>query len=183
MTRALAALALVLGLVGLSATPALAAEEPTYAPVVIVHTEQVQVGPYQVAVGFGDWPLRSLRSLDFTFDPDGGIADKTGTLVINQDGGAAVRGKPLSRHPRKLDSWGLDVFSLKGEGNWTFTFHLDGPKGPGEGKLNLTVLTAPGPPIAVSWVIGGLPLLAVAGAVFLVWRRARPGRLQGTWAW
>src|SRR5207302_1403358 len=47
----LAALAcLVLG----AATPAQA-----YAPVTVVHQEQVQAGPYHLVVGFSDWPLRA----------------------------------------------------------------------------------------------------------------------------
>ena len=58
--RLLAVTALVttaLSLVG--AAPAMA-----YAPVNIVHTERVQVGPYGVTIGFSTWPIRAMRSMD-----------------------------------------------------------------------------------------------------------------------
>ncbi|WP_179956859.1 hypothetical protein [Amycolatopsis anabasis] len=146
-----------------------------YEPVNIVHTERVQAGPYGLTVGFSTWPLRAMQSLDFTFIPDGGIDDKSGTLAkLTPDTGQG-RPQPLARHPRKREVWGLDVRSLDLEGNWTFRFALDGPQGKGVGELkNLAVLEQPGPPMALSWSISTLPLIGLVVFLVVAWRRTRP---------
>jgi hypothetical protein len=149
-----------------------------YAPVDIVHTERVQVGPYGVTVGFSTWPIRAMRSLDFTFMPDGGIAGKSGTL-FTQGPGTDGRGRPspLVRHPRKLDTWGLDVRALDTPGSYDFGFVINGPQGQGQGTLTgVTVLDQPGPPLPVSWAVGTLPLGALLVFLVIAWRRIRPGR-------
>ena len=163
------AFALTLG----SATPALA-----YAPVDIVHTEQVQAGPYKITVGFSTWPIRAMRSLDFTFAPDGGITGKSGKLTIGQPGAGKIRRLTrLVRHPRKRDVWGLDVVALDKPGTYTFGFLVDGPQGHGEGTLKgVQVLDQPGPPLSVSWSVASLPLIALIGLIVVAWRRVRPGR-------
>ncbi|MBF6327618.1 hypothetical protein [Nocardia transvalensis] len=149
-----------------------------YAPVNIVHTERVQAGPYTVTVGFSTWPIRAMRSLDFTFVPDGGIVGKSGKLTVK--GPAIRRGEhtsPLVRHPRQRDSWGLDVKAYDDPGTYSFAFAIDGPEGHGEGVLdNVRVLDQPGPPLALSWTIGSLPLLGLLIFVAVVWRRTHPGR-------
>lgn len=142
-----------------------------YQPVNIVHTEQVQAGPYTLTVGFSEWPLRAMQSLDFTFTPEGGIDDKTGTLATAQPDGKLRRKEPLSRHPRKHEVWGLDVRSLDKQGDWTFRFAIDGPQGHGEGELKVTVLEQPGPPLGLSWAISTLPLLALIAFLTYAWRR------------
>ena len=99
MRKVVIPLVVALLLAVLGAVPASA-----YAPVDIVHTERVQVGPYGVTVGFSTWPIRAMRSLDFTFMPDGGIAGKSGTLLLQgPDTNGRRRPSPLVRHPRKLD--------------------------------------------------------------------------------
>lgn len=150
MTRTrkiLAALAVAGILVLGTASPALA-----YQPVAIVHTEHVQAGPYDVTVGFSKWPLRAMQSLDFTFVPDGGIAGLSGTLIQTGPGVPSdEQSTPLVRHPRKLDSWGLDVKAFDSPGAHTLGFEITGPKGNGSGTLrNLEVLAQPGPPLARS---------------------------------
>ncbi|WP_334025251.1 hypothetical protein [Nocardia terpenica] len=171
--RRLAAALLALTAVSLvTAGPAAA-----YAPVDIVHTERVQAGPYALTVGFSTWPIRAMRSLDFTFMPDGGIADKSGTLLISGPGVQYKHPAPLVRHPRKRDSWGLDVKALDDPGTYTFRFAVDGPAGHGEGALTaLQVLDQPGPPLALSWTVGTLPLLGLVVLLAVAWRRIRPGR-------
>lgn len=175
-------LAAVLALLG--ALPAAA-----YAPVDIVHTDTVQVGPYTVTVGFSKWPLRAMQSLDFTFMPDGGITGKSGTLLINGPGvhrlsggggGKGARpGQPLVRHPRKRDVWGLDTQALNTPGTYSFGFAINGPQGPGEGTLTgVTVLNQPGPPLPLSWAVGSLPFGALLVFLVLAWRRTRPGQHQ-----
>jgi hypothetical protein len=154
---------------------ATAAPAMAYEPVNIVHTEHVQAGPYSLTVGFSTWPLRAMQSLDFTFIPDGGIDGKSGTLVRTAPGGGHFAKTPLARHPRKRDVWGLDVFALQQEGNWQFTFAIDGPQGHGEGTLSpLPVLAQPGPPLALSWAVCSLPFLALIAFLVIAWRRGTP---------
>lgn len=156
-----------------TATPALA-----YEPVNIVHTEHVKAGPYGLTVGFSTWPLRAMQSLDFTFIPDGGIEDKTGTFMRTGPSGSHTRALPMARHPRKRDVWGLDVFALQVEGNWKFDFTIDGPQGHGAGALtNLQVLPQPGPPLALSWAVCSIPFVALIGFLIVVWRRGKVRQL------
>ncbi len=172
ITRALSAAATLLIVVGLTTIPAGTAA--AYEPVNIAHTERVQAGPYGITVGFSEWPLHALQSLDFTFLPDGGIEGKSGNLVETQPDGRTYRPEPLSRHPRKREVWGLDVRSLDQEGNWTFRFEIDGPQGHGVGELrNLAVLEQPGPPLSLSWALSALPLVGLVGFLAYVWRRTR----------
>ncbi|ALR11327.1 hypothetical protein MYCSP_07475 [Mycobacteroides saopaulense] len=166
--RVLTALAGVLALsLGISA-PAQA-----YAPVNVVHTEQVRAGPYPLTVGFSTWPLRAMQSLDFTFIPADGITGKSGTLTIVSPDGRDGRAEPLARHPRKREVWGLDVRALQEEGHYRFVFDITGPQGPGKGTLDLEVLPQPGPPLALSWTISLIPVFALAGVLIVAWRRTR----------
>jgi hypothetical protein len=156
--------ALLLGL----AAPALAFE-----PVNVVHTEKVQAGPYDLTVGFSTWPLKAMQSLDFTFAPEGGVADKKGTLTMLH-GQKLVDDEPLARHPRKREVWGLDVRALPEQGTWTFKFDLDGPAGPATGELkNLQVMDQPGPPMGLSWAISTIPLFGLIAFIVIAWRRTR----------
>jgi hypothetical protein len=173
--RILATAALAALLIGGFAAPAAA-----YPPVDVVHTAQVQVGPYPLTVGFSTWPIRAMRSLDFTFAPAGGIAGKSGTLDI-QGAGMGPRGvrqgAPLVRHPRKRDVWGLDTRAIDDPGTYSFQFTIDGPQGHGEGTLDgVTVLNQPGPPLPLSWSVASLPLIALLALIVVGWRRTHPGR-------
>lgn len=174
LRRLLVTLGVVVTLSLASAGTALA-----YQPVNIVHTEHVQAGPYGVTVGYSVWPIRGMQSLDFSFIPDGGIAGKSGQLLMD---GPGVKDDehvtPLVRHPRKLDEWGLDVHSLDAPGNYTLGFVIDGPLGRGQGTLpaGLTVLDQPGPPLGLSWAIGSLPFLGLIAFLVVAWRRVRPAR-------
>jgi hypothetical protein len=161
----------VLSLVG--AAPAMAST-----PVNVVHTEHVQAGPYGVTVGFSTWPIRAMRSLDFTFMPDGGIAGRSGSLIMDGPGIQADKHvTPLVRHPRKRDAWGLDVKALNAPGTYSIGFAVDGPLGHGQGTLpGVIVLNQPGPPLALSWTIGSLPLAGLIVLIVVAWRRVQPGR-------
>ncbi|MFI6010980.1 hypothetical protein ACIBAG_19535 [Streptomyces sp. NPDC051243] len=133
-----------------------------YEPVDIVHTEKVKVDPYNLTVGFSRWPLRAEQSLDFAFAPDGGIKGRSGTLPMTAPGqeaggagGFGGMGSQLSRHPRKLSVWGLDVQSLPTESKWSFTFTIKGSQSQGTGTLSdITALAQPGPPKAVALEYG-----------------------------
>ena len=173
LRRIMVALVLAVALGVFGAVPAMA-----YAPVDIVHTEQVQAGPYTVTVGFSTWPIRAMRSLDFTFMPDGGIAGKSGSLIMQGPGiGRRDEVTPLVRHPRKLDTWGLDVKALDTPGSYNIGFVINGPRGRGQGMLHgVTVLDQPGPPLPLSWAVGSLPFGALLVFLVIAWRRTRPGR-------
>lgn len=136
----------------------------------IVHTEHLQVGPYPVTVGFTVWPLRAMQSLDFTFAPDGGIADKSGIITAVAPDGRTDADR-LSRHPRNRSVWGLDVESLDSAGTWTLRFKIDGPQGEGTGDLAVDVLKQPGPPLALSWIVGLVPLTLTLVFFAVVWLR------------
>ena len=168
--RRLPALGLALAVVVPMATVPAAA----YSPVRVVHTERVQAGPYTIDVGFSVWPLRALQSLDFTFRPSGGIEDKSGTLTRISPGGAHDETTPLVRHPRQRDVWGLDIAALDADGDWTFRFAVDGPAGSGSGEIaGLAVLEQPGPPLWLSWSIGGIPFIVLVATIMVGWYRAR----------
>jgi hypothetical protein len=173
-----AAAATVAVLAALLAAPTAGAVEP----VAVVHRETTQAGPYAVSVGFSEWPMQAERSLDILFDPEGGIADKTGTLTLIAPSGAEDEVR-LVRHPRARESWGLDIVALPEPGRWSLRFAIEGPEGPGVGRLSISLLDRPGPPVLVGW----LPALAVSGAmigaVVVAWRRARPAKAPETWSW
>lgn len=157
---------------------------PAYAappPVEVVHSEQVQVGPYAVRASFSEWPIRAERSLDFMFAPDDGIAGHSGTLRMTGPGhtGQVER---LARHPRARDQWGLDIRALPAEGLWQLEFTIDGPQGQGRGTLAVPVGPRPGPPAWLSWTIGLGPVIIAALVLAVV--RARGGRRRAdAWTW
>jgi hypothetical protein len=150
----------------IGAAPAAAADPLDY----VVHNEHIQVGPYPVTVGFTVWPLRAMQSLDFTFEPDGGIADKSGTITAIAPDGLKDAHR-LSRHPRNRSVWGLDVQSLDSSGTWTLRFKINGPQGEGTGDLTVDVLKQPGPPLPLSWIIGLIPLTLALAFFAVVWIR------------
>jgi hypothetical protein len=167
--RRLAVGLVTIGLVVGLAAPAQAATTQDYAPVQILHQERLAVGPYELTVGFSAWPVRARQSLDFTFEPTGGIDRFAGTLAVVSPTGEAddLRRPPgvagLPRHPRQPDVWGLDVFALDEPGDWTFTFGLDGPQGPATATMTVPVLEQPGPPVGLSWLISTVPLFLIVG--------------------
>jgi hypothetical protein len=164
--RACLALLCAVLVVSIGAAPSAAAGPLDY----VVHSERVHVGPYPMTVGFTVWPIRAMQSLDFLFEPDGGIADKSGTVTqIAPDG--RDRSRRLSRHPRDRSVWGLDVHSLDASGTWTLRFEIDGPQGAGTGELTVDVLKQPGPPLPLSWAIGLIPLALALAFYVAVWVR------------
>ena len=176
MKRALVTVFSVAALLLLGTPPSWAFE-----PVTIVHTERVQAGPYGITVGFSRWPVRAMQSLDFTFAPDGGREGKSGAVEAFLPDGAAGERWPLARHPRQPEVWGLDIQALGADGRWTFRFTVDGPDGQGVGELaDVAVLAQPGPPLALSWSVTGIPLLALVGFLAVAWRRVRVPEQQLT---
>jgi len=164
--RAVVAMLCTVAALSVGVAPAASADPLDY----VVHTEHVQVGPYPVTVGFTVWPLRAMQSLDFTFEPDDGIAGKSGTLTAIAPDGREETDR-LSRHPRNRGVWGLDVESLDSPGTWTLRFTIDGPQGEGTGDLAVDVLEQPGPPLALSWLVGLTPLALTLAFFAVVWMR------------
>ncbi|MFC0625820.1 hypothetical protein [Kribbella deserti] len=186
--RRLIKLAAAVAALGMLTTPtAYAATEP----VDVVHTEITQVGPYKLKTSFSQWPLRAEKSLDFLFEPEGGIQGlKAEVRPISPKGSVLLAqaqstpdGTKLARHPRALDKWGFDIVALTSPGTWRFEYEIDGPKGRGTGVLEIPVGNRPGPPAALAWSLGLLPLAAVIPLGSLLWLRTRTGRRREAWTW
>lgn len=157
--------------------------ESEYQGLTIVHWEEVQAGPYTIALGFSEWPILAERSLDIVFLPDDGIAEKQGTVTLISPTGEEML-KELQRHPRMYEAWGLDIIALPASGPWTFLFEIEGPQGPGVGHFApVMLLERPGPPIQLGWAIGLLPLFGMLVLVGFTWRKVRPARFSQVWEW
>ncbi|MDR7276407.1 hypothetical protein [Catenuloplanes atrovinosus] len=159
-----------------------------------VHSETMTLGGTTMTASFSDWPLRATRSLDFTFEPAGGIEGRRGTLRAVSPGGAVTalgmasrlageKEMTLVRHPRDYGVWGLDAVALPEEGMWRFEFTLHGPEGASTGTLALPVGPRPGPPILLSWTAGLLPWIIAGFWLTYRWIRSRPARRRIASAW
>jgi hypothetical protein len=151
-------------------------------PVIEVHQETVDAGPYRIDVGFSEWPLRAERSLDILFHADEGIAGKQGTVTLVGPSGWSEE-TSLVRHPRQREDWGLDVIALPEAGEWTVRLAVDGPLGPGAGTLTIPIGPRPGPPELVGWLPPLAVFAAMIAAMIAGWRRVRPSRQPETWSW
>jgi hypothetical protein len=170
----------VAALVALGSAPAASAQVE---PITIVHSERVALGSGALTASFTDWPVRAGRSLDFTFEPDGGIEGRSGTVRAISPSGepkalgiVGLRGDPdmqLQRHPQARHAWGLDVAALPEEGLWRFEFTVRGPDGTTTAELPVAAGPAPGPPMAVSWAVGMAPWAVAALLLARRWLRAR----------
>ena len=160
--------------------PSAAADEGT------PYQETIMVGPYPVDVWVSSWPIAAERSIDVTFLPAGGIADKSGTIEFIQPDGESFRGeRALPRHPRNRDLWGIDLIALPSPGDWTIALTITGPNGTGSGTFGpFTLLEQPGPSPLFSWTIGVLPpVLLLAGLMFAAWRVVPRGTRRLAWSW
>jgi hypothetical protein len=163
----------------------------------IVHTETVRLEgdvTTTMTVSFTRWPIRARQSLDFTFEPNGGIEGKTGLvrtvspsgdpqglkgIILERRGDAIV----LPRHPEVQEVWGLDVVALPEEGNWRFEFTLEGPEGTSTGTLPIRAIEPPGPPIELSWIVGMAPWVPVGLLLVYGWIRTTPVRRSVKPSW
>ncbi|MGP3958076.1 hypothetical protein ACTWPT_18890 [Nonomuraea sp. 3N208] len=193
MRRVLAAAAVTVMALFLAAAPAAAAPPPL--PGEIVHTETLRMSDQStIAVSFTEWPIHALQSLDFTFEPTGGIQGRTGLVTVvapsgDREGLKGIvlqrRGDSivLPRHPRARQVWGLDVVSLTEEGTWRFEFAVERPGGRATGVLPVQVIEQPGPPLSLSWTIALAPWAPVAVLVVWGWGCSRRIRRAATPAW
>jgi hypothetical protein len=148
------------------------------------HHETIQAGPYEVLVGFSEWPLRAERSLDITFEPSDGIEGKSATIRITDPQGEVYDVSALGRHPRQRELWGLDLIALPAAGDWTIHLTVSGPQGSGTGTLNaIPVGERPGPPPAPMWLIAALPLFFLIWLGMRGWQHVRPGQTPEARSW
>ncbi|MEJ3749417.1 hypothetical protein WEI85_39920 [Actinomycetes bacterium KLBMP 9797] len=172
-----------------------AAAAPAAPPLDIVHSEVVPLGDSTLTASFTDWPLRARRSLDFTFEPAGGIDGRTVRFRAVAPSGKVVplgisgllADRPddleLPRHPRARHAWGLDVVALREEGTWRFELTVRGSGGTRKAVLPLVVSAAPGPPMALSWAVGLLPWIVLVPLGVYGWIRTRPRRRGAAQSW
>jgi hypothetical protein len=157
----------------------------------VAHEEILEVGPYQVTIGFSRWPVQAERSLDVVFSVKGGIEDKYGTLtLVTAEPQTFNRQRrsheawPLARHPSQRDSWGLDVFAFPTKGQWELQFVIDGPEGQGEGSLAVVLLEKPAfLPRLIAFLIAFLPFMFLLTVIVIAWRRDQPNLQADTWSW
>ncbi len=148
-----------------------------FAEEIIKHREMVQVGPYQLEVGFSQFPLQAERSLDITFTPVGGIAGKSGTTKFSLVNSKDTIGQDLVRFTKNRSIWGYDLISIPKKGTWNLEFTINGKQGKGVGNLKLEVLERPaGPSVALTQPLGLIPILAVLILATRAWLRVRPLR-------
>lgn len=135
-------------------------------------------------IGFSEWPVLAERSIDITFEPEGGIEGKSASIrLTGPDGDLFVVG-PLGRHPRQRSLWGLDLIALPSSGDWTIELTVDGPLGSGTGTLaGIAVGERPGPPPLPLWLVATLPLVFLLWLGVRGWRSVRPGRSPAATVW
>ncbi|WP_433260589.1 hypothetical protein ACQPZF_24525 [Actinosynnema sp. CS-041913] len=155
----------------------------------IVHSERVPLGHSTLSASFTDWPVKAGRSLDFTFEPEGGIEGRSGTVraiapsgkpealgIVGLDGDADME---LQRHPQARHAWGLDVVALPEEGLWRFEFTVHGADGVATGTLPIAAGPTPGPPMAASWAVGMAPWAVALVVLARRWWRVRRQAVLG----
>ena len=145
------------------------------------HTEQLEVGDLKLTVGFTEWPLQAERSLDMTFNPEGGIAGKTVMArFIKPDGTPSFDAQPLPRFPRDRTVWGFDSQAFPAQGKWRLELSIDNQKA----TLLLNVLERPaGPPGNLITALALIPILAVFVLAIRAWLRVRPLRQLESRRW
>ncbi len=138
------------------------------------HTQQLELDGFQITVGFTEWPLQAERSLDMTFNPEGGIAGKAVLArFVKPDGTQWGEARPLPRFPRDRTMWGYDSAALPIEGNWRLELSVGNQKA----MLPLTVLERPaGPPGNLITALAMIPVLAVFMLALRAWLRVKPLR-------
>jgi hypothetical protein len=144
---------------------------------VIKHRETVQVGPYQLEVGFSQYPVQAERSLDITFTPIGGIQGLSGTSKFKLANSKISIDQDLVRFTKNRIIWGYDLISIPQKGTWNLEFKINGRQGQGVGNLKLEVLERPaGPSVALTQPLGLIPILAIFVLATRAWWRVRPTR-------
>jgi hypothetical protein len=165
---------------------ALAAPKPLETqPLQIQHLETLRVGPYTLHVGFSEFPMRAERSADITFNPDGGIAGKSGSFkMFAPNGELSHEDTFLPRFPRNRTVWGFDSLALPEQGTWMLEITVKGSDGTHTARLPIEVGARPaGPPSALIMALAILPILALVFLAARSWWRVRPLHHAESRAW
>lgn len=144
-------------------------------PVEGVYHQDVQVGPYPVAVSYVDWPLQALKSNRLIVRPQGGIEGKSGHLTLTGPNGKVISVNLLP-YPGLQGAWMFETAGLPVEGEWTMKLDLQGPDGAGTLTMErLVVAPPPGIPMWFGWLLGLFP---VYGMVWFGYREVKRLRRQ-----
>lgn len=144
------------------------------------HTETLMVGKTKVIIGFNEYPLQAERSLDLTFNPEGGISNKEGTVQFIRPNGEQWFATKLPRYTRDRSVWGFDNQAFPTQGQWTMNIKVNGV----QATLPLTVGARPvGPSNNLIIMLALIPILAVFTLAIRAWIRVRPLRHLESRTW
>ncbi len=139
----------------------------------IKHSQSLMVGNTKVMVGFSEYPLQAERSLDLTFNPEGGIVGKDGKIQFIQPNGEKWFASKLPRYTRDRNLWGFDNQAFPTQGTWGMEIKINGSLA----TMPLEVGARPvGPPNNLIIALALLPILAVFMLVIRAWVKVRPLR-------
>ncbi|GCE27429.1 hypothetical protein KDA_29130 [Dictyobacter alpinus] len=129
----------------------------------VARTDTVSAGPYIIAVNLSKDPPFVDEQFDITIVPRDASLKLSGKVIMRP--GPGTNGINL---PTQLTPVGDGKGSLKAnvhipvQGAWDIVTQLNGPKGPGEAKIQV-VVGAPGAmPPWLAWLIGASPLVFIA---------------------
>ena len=144
------------------------------------HTETLMVGKTKVVVGFNEYPLQAERSLDLTFNPEGGISSKKGEIEFIRPNGEQWFNTTLPRYTRDRSVWGFDNQAFPTQGTWQMKIRINGSIA----SLPLTVGARPvGPSSNLIIALALIPILAVFTLAIRAWMRVRPLRHLESRTW
>ncbi len=144
------------------------------------HTEMLMVGSTKVIIGFNEYPLQAERSLDLTFNPEGGISNKEGTVQFIRPNGEQWFATKLPRYTRDRSVWGFDNQAFPTEGRWQMKIDINGI----QASLPLEVGARPvGPSSSLIIMLALIPILAVFTLAIRAWIRVRPLRHLESRTW
>ncbi len=146
----------------------------------IVHRQTLMVGNTKVVVGFSEYPLQAERSLDLTFNPEGGISGKEGKVQFIRPNGEKWFATKLPRYTRDRNVWGFDNQAFPTEGTWRMEIKINGTLA----TMPLEVGARPvGPPNNLIIALALLPILAVFTLAIRAWLQVRPLRHVESRSW
>ncbi len=144
------------------------------------HTETLMVGKTKVIIGFNEYPLQAERSLDLTFNPEGGISNKKGAIEFIRPNGEKWFTTTLPRYTRDRSVWGFDNQAFPTQGQWTMKININGSVA----SIPLTVDARPvGPSSNLIITLALIPILAVFTLAIRAWKWVRPLRHLESRTW
>jgi hypothetical protein len=154
----------------------------------IRHTENMMVGNTNVTIGYSDYPILAERSLDLTFNPQGGITNKTASVEFFKPNGekwantspGALPTDKLPRYPRNRSIWGYDAKAFPIQGTWQMKLTING----NTSTKPMQVGPRPaGPPSNLIIVLAIMPILAMFIIALRAWIKVQPLRHTESRIW